>query len=380
MTEKNVQTAEAPDSNAVAVQPAKPKGGKAKKVLALVLLAGVSLAGFEGYKWWTHGRFVEETDDAYVTADITTVLSKVSGYVSEIAVSDNEIVRQGDVLLTIDDGDYRLALQAAKDALNSAKVTVDRIGDQIRAGEASVLEAQAGVKSAEAALEESNLNFKRQQSLTKSSVASQATLDSARTSQMSARAKVDQAKAAVEIAKANIAVLEGQKKEAEQAVKSAQTALEKAQRDLDFTIVRAPVDGIVGNRAAQVGSFLQAGSRITAIVPLNQAHIAANFKETQLGDIRQGAKVKVSVDAYPDASLTGTVESISPATGAVFSLLPSENATGNFTKVVQRVPVKIVVAPEELAAHPLRAGMSVVVEVDTRTGGEGKPAELAYKN
>nr|WP_281393004.1 HlyD family secretion protein [Roseibium litorale] len=338
------------------------------------------MSGFEGYKWWTHGRFVEETDDAYVTADITTVLSKVSGYVSEIAVSDNEIVRQGDVLLTIDDGDYKLALQAAKDALNSAKVTVNRIGDQIKAGEASVLEARAGVKSAEAALEDSNLTYKRQESLTKSSVASQATLDSARTSQMSAEAKLEQAKAAVAIAQANIAVLQGQKKEAEQAVKSAQTSLEKAQRDLDFTIVRATVDGIVGNRAAQVGSFLQAGSRIAAIVPLSEAHISANFKETQLGEIRQGASVKVSVDAYPDATLTGKVESISPATGSVFSLLPSENATGNFTKVVQRVPVKIVVAPEELAAHPLRAGMSVIVEVDTRTGGEGKPAELAFKN
>ncbi|WP_084082071.1 HlyD family secretion protein [Roseibium suaedae] len=380
MTEKTEAPADAPQTKSVAAEPAKPKSGKGKKILTLVLLAGVCFAGFEGYNWWTHGRFVEETDDAYVTADITTVLSKVSGYVSEIAVSDNEVVRQGDVLLTIEDGDYKLAVQAAKDALNSAKVTVERISDQIKAGEASVLEAQAGVKSAEASLEDSNLTFKRQESLTKSRVASQATLDTARTSQMSAEAKLEQAKAAVEIAKANISVLEGQKKEAEQAVKSAQTSLEKAERDLEFTVVRATVDGIVGNRAAQIGSFLQAGSRIAAIVPLSEAHISANFKETQLGDIRQGAKVKVSVDAYPDATLTGTVESISPATGSVFSLLPSENATGNFTKVVQRVPVKIVVTPEELAAHPLRAGMSVIVEVDTRTGGEGKPAALAFKN
>ena len=378
----NDQTSgEKPETTAgAAKEPPVEKSGRSKKILLGLLTAGVVFGAYEGFGWWTHGRFFEETDDAYVSADITTVLSKVSGYVSEIAVSDNQSVAAGEVLLKIDDGDYRLAVTSAEDALGSAKAAVERISDQIAAGEASVRQAEAGLRAAEAAKEDADLTFERQQRLTKSSVASQASLDTARTTRMSQAANVDKAKAAVELAKANVAVLQSQKKEAIQSVHSAETALDKALRDLDFTIVRAPVDGILGNRAAQVGSFLQAGSRVAAIVPIRDAHIDANFKETQLGHIRPGATVSISIDAYPDEVLEGQVESISPATGSVFSLLPSENATGNFTKVVQRVPVRIQVDPADLQTHPLRAGMSVVVEVDTRTGTDDQATAAVARN
>lgn len=351
-------------------------------MLAVILLAGVSAGAYEGHAWWTHGRFMETTDDAYVSADITTVLSKVSGYVAEVAGADNRMVKAGDVLIRIDDGDYKLAVQQARNSLSSAEATVERIGDQISAAEVSVTQAEAALRAAESSHEEARLTFDRQTRLTSSNVTSQATLDTARTGLQSAKANEDQARAAVSLAKANVDVLRGQQKEATQAVATARTALEKAERDLEFTVVRAPVDGIVGNRAAQIGSFLQAGSRVAAIVPIQDAHIDANFKETQLDEIRQGAVVDIAIDAYPDAKLHGRVESISPATGSVFSLLPSENATGNFTKVVQRVPVKITVDPADVERYPLRAGMSVIVEVDKRTGEtrEGDGAEVALRN
>jgi len=348
------------------------KGGKSKRVFALVLLAGLGFGGYEAYHWWTVGRFFESTDDAYVKSDITVILSKVSGYVSSVEVRDNQHVKAGDVLIRIDDGDYRLAVQSAKNSISSAEATVDRIATQIEAAKTSVRQAEATVASAEAAYDEAQANYTRQKKLADNKFASQATLDTAEAGLKQARADLKRTKVSVELAKADVEVLIGQKKEAGQAVSAAKTAHEQAERDLQFTVLRAPVDGIVGNRAAQVGSLLQPGSRIAAIVPLADTHIDANFKETQLEGIHPGAEVEISVDAYPDQPIKGTVESISPATGSVFSLLPSENATGNFTKVVQRVPVKIKVPEEEIASGHLRAGMSVIVEVDTRTGGEGE--------
>jgi membrane fusion protein (multidrug efflux system) len=357
-------------STASSQTPPPKKKGKAKRVFTLILLAGLGFGGYEAYHWWTEGRFIASTDDAYVTSDITVILSKVSGYVSSVAVGDNKRVKAGDVLLKIDDGDYRLAVQSAKDSIDSARATVNRIATQITAAKASVQQAEASVAAAKAKKDEASANFDRQKKLADNKFASQATLDTADAALKGAQADLENAQAAVTLAKANIDVLNGQKKEAEQAVVAAKTALEKAERDLAFTVIRAPVDGIVGNRAAQVGSLLQPGSRIAAIVPLADTHIDANFKETQLEGIKPGAEVEISVDAYPDQPIRGTVESISPATGSVFSLLPAENATGNFTKVVQRVPVKIKVPEEEITSGHLRAGMSVVVAVDTRTGGQ----------
>ncbi|WP_417694703.1 HlyD family efflux transporter periplasmic adaptor subunit [Roseibium sp.] len=368
-------------SNDATPAEAPKKKGKGKLILLALVVIGGTAGVYEGHAWWTHGRFMETTDDAYVSADITTVLSKVSGYVTDVAVEDNRLVKAGDVLIRIEDGDYRLAVQSAQDSLGSAQATVERMTDQIRAAEVSISEEEASLRVTEASREEANLTFDRQTRLTKSNVASQATLDTARTGLQGADANVDKARAAVELAKANVAVLKGQRKESIQLVQAAKTALEKAERDLEFTVVRAPVDGVVGNRAAQVGSFLQAGSRVAAIVPIANAHVNANFKETQLDEVLPGASVSITIDAYPDMTFTGQVSSISPATGSVFSLLPSENATGNFTKVVQRIPVKIAVQNPDMARYPLRPGMSVVVDVDTRTGKlDGNGREVALQN
>lgn len=368
----------APDISRAAppAQAEKPKKkGKAKRVLLVLLLAGLGFGGYEGYNWWTEGRFIASTDDSYVSADITTVQSKISGYVASIEVEDNAVVREGDVLLRLDDGDYRLAVRAAQDGIAAADAAVARIDKQIAAAKAGVTQAEAAVEAAQARLDMAKADFGRQSRLVKSRVTSQATLDSADADRKAAIANLASGKAAVEVARANVEVLEGQRGEAEAAVASARTQLARAQRDLDFTVIRAPVGGVVGNRAAQVGTLLQGGSRVAAIVPSEDVHITANFKETQLGGIHAGAKARIEVDAYPDAEIHGTVDSISPATGSVFSLLPSENATGNFTKVVQRVPVRITVPAEEAAKGRLRPGMSVIVDIDTRTGPSATGAE-----
>lgn len=370
--EKAEMTSDEANSAAAATKP--KRSGKGKRILMGLLVLGIAGGVYEGQSWWRHGRFIEKTDDAYVNADITVILSKVSGYVSGIERGDNSFVREGDILFRIDDGDYKLAVDSARNNLATAKAAVNRIAEQVKASQVSIQEAEAGLLAAEAAKESADLTFDRQTKLTKSSVVSQASLDTARTTRKSAEANVQKAEAAINLAKANVEVLKSQQQEAVQSVKSAKTALEKAQRDLQFTVIRAPVDGILGNRAAQIGSLVQAGSRMAAIVPISEAHIDANFKETQLDRIYPGAEVSLTVDAYPGTTLTGQVESISPATGSVFSLLPAENATGNFTKVVQRVPVKIAVDEEDVKTHPLRAGMSVIVEVDTRTGSPASDA------
>jgi membrane fusion protein (multidrug efflux system) len=186
---------------------------------------------------------------------------------------------------------------------------------------------------------------------------------------------VKSAEAAFAAAKANVDVLSAQQNEGQRLAAELQTSVQKAERDLSFTEIRAPVDGVVGNKAVEVGTYVQPGARLAALVPLNSVHVDANFKETQLASLKPGQKVRIEVDAFPDSDIVGTVESVSPASGAVFSLLPPENATGNFTKIVQRVPVRVVVNPEIARQGILRPGLSVVVDVDTRTSAE--PAKTA---
>ncbi len=200
---------------------------------------------------------------------------------------------------------------------------------------------------------------------------STADLDSAKTSLEQAQANVTAADASIASADAQIAVLKAQRAEAEASIRSAELSLEKAQRDLDFTVLKAPYDGVVGNLAVQVGDLVSTGKRLAALVPVQDLYIEANFKETQIAHLVPGSKVSIHVDAYGDKPLEGTVRSIAPASGSVFSMLPAENATGNFTKVVQRVPVRIALPEDALKEGHLRAGLSVVVDVDTRTAPAG---------
>jgi len=335
-------------------------------LIGAALLLAVGAGGTFGYRWWTVGRFIEATDDAYVSAHNTTLAAKVAGYVSSIAVEDNARVRAGDVIATIDDGDFALAADAARDKVATQQATVERIGRQIVAQQASVAQAKAQLVSAQAGGTRAQLELERQQALAQREFASRQTLEQAQSNRDQGAAGVQSALAAVDAAVANVDVLEAQQQEAARALDELRTALAKAERDLSFTVIRAPVDGVIGNRAVQTGDFVQTGQRLASLVPLDDVYVDANFKETQLAQLRPGQKVAISIDALPDQTIEGTVTSLAPASGAVFSLLPPDNATGNFTKIVQRLPVRVSVPADIATLGLLRPGMSVVVSVNTK--------------
>lgn len=345
-----------------------PRLGRRNIALAAIAVVAAGGAAWFGYHWWTVGRFTVSTDDAYVEAYNTTLAAKVPGYVARVLVTDNSKVHTGDVIATIDDGDYRLAADSAREKVATQRATIARIGHQIDAQEATVAQAKAQLASAQAARTRTQLELDRQTMLAAKDFASRQTLEQAQQNRDQAVAGVHSAQAAIESATANVAVLKGQQQEAIDTLAELKTALAKAERDLSFTVIRAPIDGVIGNRAIQVGDYLQPGQRIASLVPLDNVYVDANFKETQLARLRPGQTVSIAVDALPQHDITGSIESLSPASGSVFSLLPPDNATGNFTKIVQRLPVRILV-PEAVAAKGLlRPGMSVVVSVNTSQG------------
>jgi membrane fusion protein (multidrug efflux system) len=285
------------------------------------------------------------------------------------------VVRSGDVIFRIDDGDYRIAVDAARTKIATQQATIDRIGRQATALESAVEQAKAQLASADAAMKRAGLDFDRQQALSTKGFASRATFEVSEAGRDQGVAAVKSAQAAYDAARDNVEVTKAQQAEARAQLAELQTSLAKAQRDLDFTSVRAPVDGTFSNRLVNIGDFIQAGQRLGNVVPLNDVFIDANFKETQLKRIRPGQPVTISVDAYGHRKFAGTVDSISPAAGSVFTLLPPDNATGNFTKIVQRLPVRVRVPTDVARQNLLRAGMSVYVTVDTAQGAKDADSE-----
>ncbi|MGL3606984.1 HlyD family secretion protein [Rhizobium sp. G187] len=336
-------------------------------VLPVIALALLGAAGWYGYGWWTEGRFMVSTEDAYIQGDIAIISPKVSGYVAKVDVKSNQAVRAGDPLVTLDGGDYQIAFDQAEANRRSAELAVSRIDAQIIGGDASVAQAKAQLGALQAAVRGAEINAKRASDLASKSVGTTADLDNASVVLEQAKANLVAGEAAVASSEANLSLLKAQRDEALNSIKVAALAVDKAKRDLDFTVLKAPYDGIVGNLSVQTGDLVSAGKRLAALVPTSELFIEANFKETQIAHLEPGSKVNIHVDAYGDQPLEGTVTSIAPASGAVFSMLPAENATGNFTKVVQRVPVRIALPKEALAEGHLRAGLSVIVDVDMRT-------------
>lgn len=360
------QTAPAQSAPAVAPTTAAPKKRRSF-VLPVVVLAALAGAGWYGYDWWTNGRFLVSTDDAYIEGDIATISPKVTGYVAKVNVVANQEVKQGDVLATLDNGDYQNALDQANAQIATEQLSLSRIDAQIEGAKASLVQAQAQKTALEATVRGAEIKQKRQSDLQAKSVGTTADLDDANTALDQAKANLAGGDANIVFAQANITILEAQRKEAEGSVRTMEIQRDKAARDLSFTVLKAPYDGVVGNRSVQEGDLVSPGQRLMALVPTRQLYIDANFKETQIQHLVAGSKVNVHVDAYSDYPIVGTVESISPASGSVFSMLPPENATGNFTKIIQRVPVRIALPQDALDSGRLRAGLSVVVDVDTRT-------------
>src|SRR5580700_4391835 len=333
-------------------------GFNRRTLIAAAAAIAIVAGGAFGTEWWVSGRYVISTDDAYVHAHTTTLASKISGYVQNIP---------------IEDGDYKLAADAAREKVATQQATVDRIGRQVIAQNATIDQAKAQMVSAQAAAKRMQLELDRQQSLAAQKFASQQTLEQAQANRDQSAAAVDNAQAVIDAAAANLDVLKAQQLEAARTLDELKTALAKAARDFSFTVIRAPVDGVFSNRAVQTGDYVQTGQRIASLVPLDDVYVDANFKETQLSRLRPGQPVSISVDALSDHAIAGRIASLSPASGAVFSLLPPDNATGNFTKIVQRLPVRIEVPADVAAKQMLRPGMSVVVSINT------KPVKAATK-
>ncbi|SDE81428.1 membrane fusion protein, multidrug efflux system [Salipiger thiooxidans] len=351
-----------------AAAPVPKKGGRRKRIVGGIALVALLAGGYEGYHWWTDGRFMVETDDAYVQADLSLVSSKLQGYVAEIPVQANQHVTLGEVLVRIEDGDYRIALEHAQAKLPTLDRTLARIDAQITAAEASVTQAEAQLSAAEATLRTAGITQARVKGLADRKVASQADLDDANGALETAEANRAAAQAAIKGAQAEIEVLRAERAETESSRRDLELGIAQAQRDLDHTVLRAPFDGTVANIAIEAGELVNVGARLAAVVPDHGLYVEANFKETQLPGIVAGETARVSIDAMEGHEIEGRVVSVAPATGSVFSLLPADNATGNFTKIVQRVPVRIEL-PD--GTPGLRAGLSVVVEIDQRTAPEG---------
>jgi membrane fusion protein, multidrug efflux system len=370
------RTAELPEKPAVARPAPAASAAKAKKpakrkmmlmgVAALLALAAASY----GVHWVLVGRFYVSTDDAYVRANNTMLGARVSGHLSAIFPRDNAVVHAGEVIFKIDDGDYRIAVDAARSKIETQQATIERIGRQVVAQESAVEQAKAQLASAEAGLKRADLDYDRQQSLSTKGFASRATFEVSEASRDQGMAGVKAARAALDAAQDNVEVTKAQQAEARATLMELQTSLAKAERDLDFTSVRTPVDGTFSNRLVNTGDFIAVGQRLGNVVPLDDVYIDANFKETQLRRIRPGQPVTISVDAYGHRKFAGVVDSISPAAGSVFTLLPPDNATGNFTKIVQRLPVRVRVPKDVARQNLLRAGMSVYATVDTTEGAK----------
>lgn len=362
-------TAEAAPAATVA-QPETRKGGR-RLALPILAVALIAAAGWYGHEWWTNGRFMISTDDAYVEGDIASISPKVSGYVAVVNAVANQTVKAGDPLVTLDDGDYRLAREQAEAQIATQKLSLGRIDAQIEGARASLAQADAQKTACQAALSGAQVAEKRAKELNAKAVGTTASLDSATVALDQAKANLVGADANIVAARAAITVLEAQRAEAESQIRTLELARDKAERDLGFTVLKAPYDGVVGNISVQVGDLVSAGQRLAALVPVKDLYVEANFKETQIARLVPGSKVHLHVDAFEEDDIVGTVDSIAPASGSVFSLLPAENATGNFTKVTQRVPVRIAIPREVLDSGKLRAGLSVVVDVDSRTAPDG---------
>jgi membrane fusion protein, multidrug efflux system len=361
-----------------------PKRG-VRKALKKALLVGVGLAAIAGaadfgWRYWTVGQFEVATDDAYVKADNTTISPKVSGYISEVLVGDNQSVRAGQVLARIDDRDFSVAQQQADADVAAAHAAIATKEAALEAQQSIIEAARASLAVDEASATFAEQDDKRYSSLAATGFGSVQNAQQAASRIASARAAVARDTAAVASATKQIDVLKAELEQARASLARSEAARRQADLNLSYTTIVSPVDGVVGNRTLRVGQYVQAGTQLMAIVPTDSAYIVANYKETQLTDVRPGQAAEISVDTFPGRVFHGHVDSIAPASGQEFALLPPDNATGNFTKVVQRIPVKITLDPASPLSGDLRPGMSVYPTIDTRTSAEKNGPALLSKN
>lgn len=346
---------------------AAPRSLLKQALLTLALLLAAGVAGRFGYYWWTEGRFQETTDNAYLQADKVVVAPKVGGFIADVFAADNQPVKAGQILARIDDRDFRVAYLQSKADLDKARASLEGIASALAQQNARIEEAKADVATAKAALNFATEEQKRYDDLLGRG---------AGTVQRSHQANTDfqQKKSALDKAEANYAAAQKQTEGLHSLEGAARASLQRAEINLDqaklnlgYTTITAPIDGVVGDRALRKGQFVQPGTNLLTLVPMGKAiYLVANFKETQIGAMVEGQGATFTVDAFGDHVFHGRIESFAPGTGAQFALLPPENATGNFTKIVQRVPVKIVLDEGDPLIGRLRPGLSAEAVIDTR--------------
>ena len=345
--------------------------GLSRRALRRLALFGLVLglavgASWYGHRWWTLGRFLESTDDAFVGGEVTVIAPKVAGLIAAVLVTDNQAVRAGDLLVKLDDRDYRAALAKTEAAVAAQQASLANLDATRRLQEAMVAQAQAGIDAADAEIERSRDDQSRYRSLSAQSIASLQTFQKADAAYKEAVAGGAKARAALDAALRQIDVIDTRKQQVRAALAQAVAERELARINLDDTELRAPIAGVVGNRSSRVGAYATVGAQLLSLVPTQGLWVDANFKESQLAEIRPGEAASITADVMPGRVFRGHVASLAPATGAQFSILPPENATGNFTKIVQRVPVRVLLDGEAAMLGSLRPGLSVTVEIDER--------------
>jgi membrane fusion protein (multidrug efflux system) len=334
-------------------------------VAGLLGLGALAAAGYYGERYWTVGQYMQSTDDAYVKADFTVIAPKVAGYITDVSVADNEHVKAGQVLARIDDRDFRTALDQARADVTAADAAIHNLDAQLELQQSVIDQQKANIAAAEAASKFAAADQARYRNLMQTGFGSVQRAQQTAAASSEKQAALEGSRAALVAAEKKIEVLTTQRAQLAAAAEHDRAVEQQAELNLSYTTITAPVDGTVGARSLRVGQYVQAGTQLMAVVPLHAVYVVANFKETQLTYVRQGQPVEVEVDSFPGIALKGHVDSLSPASGLEFALLPPDNATGNFTKIVQRIPVKIVLDNDRLAGL-LRSGMSVTPTIDTK--------------
>ncbi len=337
-------------------------------LIGVMGLGALLAAAHYGYDWYVTGRFIETTDDAYTQADAVAISPRVSGYIIRTLVTDNERVHAGQELARIDDRDYRNALAQSRADIAEQTARIDNIGAQLALQQSLIAEAEADIEAATAALTFAQQDSTRYAGLVRNGAASVQNAQQTAAILQQRSAEMARGKAARAAAEQQLAVLKTQRTQAEAALMRAQAVADQAALNLSYTVITAPIDGAVGDRGMRVGQLVQPGTRLLDVMPVGKdIYVVANFKETQLANMWRGEHVDIEIDMLHGAVLHGTVDSLAPGTGAKFALLPPENATGNFTKIVQRVPVKIKLdTADARTLEQLRPGLSVTASVDTR--------------
>jgi len=370
MTAERTIDGRAEGADAPAAASSRRKSLLKRTALGTLAVLGLAAAAQYGTDYWRTGRFMIETDDAYVQADNTLIAPRVSGYISAVLVTDNQQVKTGQVLARIDDRDYQTALRQAIADRETAESEIRSIDAQLQLQNAMIDQAASQVTSADAALRFAQEDHTRYETLSKTGAGTTQAAQQSESLFIQRGAGLLQARAALVAARQQVDVLQAARVKAQAQLEHYRAAEQQARLNLGYTTITAPEDGTVGARSLRVGQYVQAGTQLMAVVPLDAVYIVANYKETRLTNVRPGQRVEVSVDTFPGAAIHGHVDSVAPATGLEFALLPPDNATGNFTKIVQRLPVKIVLDGDaegrEVAAVVLRPGMSVEPTIDTK--------------